>query len=57
MPHPRRESVSSKAEWLFLAVLFVIAIVTTVVFPPTNGVEGTDGGGFGRVVEASATSD
>jgi hypothetical protein len=50
--------LSSKAEWVFLVVLFVFAVVTTVLFPPSTGFDGSDGSGLVDAVEVkAATSD
>ena len=46
--------MSNKAEWLFLVLLFVFAVATTVVFPPSRGIEGTERVG---VVEAAELSE
>ena len=51
--------MSSKAEWVFLAVLFAFAVVSTVLFPPSTGIEESDSSG--GLVEAydgsTATED
>ncbi len=49
--------MGSKAEWLFLVVLFVLAVVTTVLYPPSIGVEGSDGSGLVEAFDVTAASD
>ena len=48
----------NKKEWAFLTVLFIFAVITTVFFPPSAGIEGSDGRtGFDVFEVSAATSD
>ena len=50
--------MSNKAEWLFLLVLFVFAVATTVLYPPSGSIEGSGSVGIVEAAElAEPTSD
>ncbi|MCH8062741.1 MAG: hypothetical protein IH861_09570 [Chloroflexi bacterium] len=49
--------MSSKAEWLFLLVLFVFAVATTVLYPPSRSIEGSDGIGVVEGFEVTAATN
>ncbi len=49
--------MGSKAEWVFLVVLFIFAVVTTVLFPPSTSFDGSESGsGLVEAYEVTAAT-